>query len=121
HIPTRVVQFVLDDDQISLLIQRQQVQPLAGLIETVELLLDDQEVFPQHIWLVGNPFLKMVPLPESKIGEPNRLEPRDPVTSAVDAIHESPAVRLVPISGSSRGPSAEDCISIALLAYRSAA
>ena len=62
-----IVELVFDDDQLAVLIQRQQVEPLARVGEAVKLLLDDQQLFPEGVGLFGEPFLQMLPLPQVQI------------------------------------------------------
>jgi hypothetical protein len=43
-VPARIVELVLDDDERPLLVDRQQVQPFARFIESIEFLLDDEKL-----------------------------------------------------------------------------
>ena len=67
-IPARVVELVLDDDEPTLLVESQEIEPLARVGETVELLLDHQQFFAQRLRRVGKPLLQVLPLAELQIG-----------------------------------------------------
>lgn len=57
-----IVELVLDEDQPPLLVERQQVEALAGLVEAVEFLLDDEQFLPQRLGGARQPLLQMLAL-----------------------------------------------------------
>jgi hypothetical protein len=53
----------------AIFVQRQKIQPFAGFIEPIKLLLDDQQLLTKGIGLVGQPFLQMLALAQLHIGK----------------------------------------------------
>ena len=62
-----------------LLVESEEIEPLARIRETVELLLDHQQFFAQRLRRVGKPLLQMLPLAELQIGETTLFEPQQTV------------------------------------------
>ncbi|WP_441599313.1 MULTISPECIES: hypothetical protein [unclassified Ensifer] len=42
HVATGVIKLVLDDNEVARLVEREKIQSLARLVETVKLFLDDE-------------------------------------------------------------------------------
>lgn len=74
-------------------LQSQQVPPLLGVGEVVELVLDEQEILTQGDWLVRQPLLQMIPFPQVQVREPGSGELDDEVLGAVNTEHGSPSIR----------------------------
>lgn len=79
QIPPGVVELVLDQHKLAVLVERQQVKPFARLVETVEFLLDNEQVFPEGIGRTDQPFLKVLPLPEAKLAKTTVFQARQTV------------------------------------------
>jgi hypothetical protein len=67
------MELVFDDNQVAILVDGQQVKSLSGVVETVELLLDNQQFFTiilcQSLRIVFQPFLQMLALGEAQLAE----------------------------------------------------
>lgn len=88
HVPTAVIQFILDHDQIAIFVERKQVKPFAGFIEPIKLFLDNEELFAKGIRLVCQPFLKVVPFTQLEVRKAFLDEARKAVLGKVDAEHQ---------------------------------
>ena len=68
-----VIELIFDDDQIPVLVDGQQIQPLASVIKAVELFLDNQQLvavtLSQGLGVVLQPFLQVLALGEAEIAE----------------------------------------------------
>lgn len=68
-VATRVVEFVLDYDQISGPVECEQVQPLTRCFKSVELLLKNQQLLAQGVGLMDEPLLQMLALAQCQVAK----------------------------------------------------
>jgi hypothetical protein len=86
-VPTGIIQLVLDDHQASFLVQGQEVQSLLGVVETGELLLDDQQLLTQDIRVLDYLLLQVLALPKTQGTKLTLFELDEVVLLAVDLVH----------------------------------
>src|SRR5688572_16540647 len=87
-VPTRVIKLVLDDHNPAVLVQRQQVEALACVIEPVEFLLKDEQLLAQSLRRVSEPLLKMLSFRKAEFRKGPRGKGFDSVRCAVNSVHE---------------------------------
>ena len=83
-----VIQLVLYNDQVAALIDSKQIQAFFSVGKAVELLLDNEQVFPEGRRLLCNPFLKVMALNQTKGFEGLLFDFDEFITVFVDYVHK---------------------------------